>query len=356
MPSPYANLPARAFWRSGVTNRASLDPGDIYQPRFPIDKTMRIATAGSCFAQHVGRTLRNTGFNVLDTERVHPKISDQLANRYGYRLYSARYGNIYTAPQLLQLLQEAQKELKPAVPVWEKDGRYYDAQRPGIEPEGLPTRKAVLEHRELHLKAVRQAFFGADLVVFTFGLTEAWIHTKSGTVYPTAPETIAGRFNSKTYSFKNYGFEDTRAAFVAVRDMLMRKNPKLKFLVTVSPVPLTATATGHHVEVATTYSKSVLRAVCGSLYEEFDNIDYFPSYEIITSQNARGAYYEANKRSVSDAGVGTAMRTFLAAHGHAAPGTAPVSAPAPAAAAPDTDRAKQDELVCEEQFLEAFAK
>lgn len=351
MASPYANLPAKAFWRSGVTDRAPLDPGEIYSPRFPIKKDMRIATAGSCFAQHVGRTLAQAGFNVLDTEPAHAGVSDKTAQAYGYRLYSARYGNIYTAPQLLQLLREAQQEIRPALPVWEKNGRFYDAQRPGVEPDGLATRELVLEHRKAHLRAVRNAFFRADLVVFTFGLTEAWIHTDSGTVYPTAPSTIAGRFDRKVFSFKNYGFEETLEAFVAVRELLMAVNPDVQFMITVSPVPLTATATGQHVEVATSYSKSVLRAVCGTLFERFANVDYFPSYEIITSQNARGAYYEANKRSVSAQGVATAMRTFVTAHGYPAPGQ---QAAGDAASAGQPDEAA--DLVCEEQFLEAFAK
>ena len=39
-----------------------------------------------------------------------------------------------------------------------------------------------------------------------------------------------------------------------------RRTPKLRILLTVSPVPLTATAGDDHVLLATTYSKSVLRA------------------------------------------------------------------------------------------------
>ncbi|WP_424927704.1 GSCFA domain-containing protein [Amaricoccus tamworthensis] len=343
--SPYSGLPPRAFWRSGVQERSPLDPGDIYTPRFPVTRDMKIATAGSCFAQHVGRALRGAGLDVLDAEPLPAAVDDATANKYGYRLYSARYGNIYTARQLRQLWEEANGEFTPAEPVWEHKGRYFDALRPSVEPEGLPDVEAVRGHRAGHLRAVMEAYSAADLFVFTFGLTEAWIHTETGTVYPTAPGTIAGQFDPERWSFKNYDVVEILEDFETFRSALKTVNPNVKFLITVSPVPLTATASGQHVEVATCYSKSVLRAVCGMLLERHDDIDYFPSFELITSLNARGVYYEPNQRNVSSQGVNTAMSTFLNAHG---------LTPKNPSAKEDTDEG--EEVVCEEILLEAFAR
>ena len=170
-------------------------------------------------------------------------------------------------------------------------------------------------------------FREADVFVFTFGLTEAWIHRASGTVYPTAPGTIAGDFDPATFAFHNFDALEVLADFEAFRAALQAINPGVRFLVTVSPVPLTATATGEHVEVATCYSKAVLRAACGMLVARHPDIDYFPSFEIITSQNARGAYYEPNGRSVSSAGVETAMGFFLRAHGSPTRRSRPPPAP-----------------------------
>jgi hypothetical protein len=347
--SPYAGLAPRAYWRTGVAERAPLDPGDLYTPRFPVTREMRIATAGSCFAQHVGRALRTAGFSVIDAEPLPAAIPDAVAQRFGYRLFSARYGNIYTARQLAQLLAEANGEVEPALPVWQRDGRFFDAQRPAIEPDGFESEALVRRHREAHLGRVRAAFGEADLVVFTFGLTEAWIHRETGTVYPTAPGTVAGSFDPETFAFKNYDTLEVLADFEAVRARLKAANPALRFLVTVSPVPLTATASGDHVEVATCYSKAVLRSVCGMLVARHDDVDYFPSFELITSQGARGAYYETNQRNVSALGVAAAMGLFKRSHG---------IADAPEARGPG--RRGRDEAaareVCEEALLEAFAE
>ena len=345
MSSPYDGLPPSAFWKSAVSDRAPLDPGALYAPRFAVTRAMRIVTAGSCFAQHIGRNLRHAGFRITDAEPLPDVVPEGLANDHGYRLYSARYGNIYTTAQLAQLYEEANGRLTPADPVWEKAGRFYDAQRPGLDPGGLDSPEQVLRHRAHHLTRVKAAFDSADLFVFTLGLTEAWVHKASGTVYPTAPGTIAGQFDPDTYAFKNYDVTEVLDALRSFMKRLRKVNRRVRFLFTVSPVPLTATASGQHVEVATAYSKATLRAVCGKLYADDPGVDYFPSYELITSANNRGVYFEPNKRSVSPAGVAQAMKLFFDAH--------QVEAKSPSRPAPDDDEA---ELRCEEALLEGFAR
>ncbi|MGB3178584.1 MAG: GSCFA domain-containing protein [Albidovulum sp.] len=351
--SPYEGLEARAFWRSGVAEAQAYPPPDVYQPRFPITRQMPVVTAGSCFAQHVGRSLVASGYNVIDTEPAPRNCPETLAHKYGYRLYSARYGNIYSVRQFLQLVLEASQAFTPAEPVWERGGRYFDALRPGVEPNGLDAPEHVLEAREYHLRAVRRALEQAQLVVFTMGLTECWEHIASGTVYPTAPGTIAGRMNPDVFAFKNFRFSEIKADFERLRQILQEISPGVKFLLTVSPVPLTATASGNHILPATIYSKSILRAVCGELCLDHDDIDYFPSYEIVASHPSRGSFFEENLRSVKHKGVKRVMRSFLAAHAGGAAENEPMQ---PKPARQKVSSATEDDLVCEEQLLEAFRK
>lgn len=357
MSSPYSKLGSRSFWKSAVAERHPLDPGDIYRPKFLISPKAKILTAGSCFAQHVGRRLRLAGLNVIDAEPLPEDIPDSIASEFGYRMYSARYGNIYTVRQLLQLHKEAYGDFTPSQPVWERDGRFYDSLRPGVEPAGLESDKLVVQHRSSHIESVRRTFEEATLIVFTFGLTETWIHAKSGTVYPTAPGTIAGQYDPRIYEFKNFTAQEVISDFREFRRRIKSKKKRTRFIITVSPVPLTATATNHHVEIATSYSKSVLRAACGQLAEQFLDVDYFPSYEIITSINSRGVYFEANKRSVSSLGVDTAMNYFLSSH-HINPISADKTV-----ANNMTDgksalakRTFTEDVVCEDMLLEAFGK
>lgn len=318
MISPYEGLGCRAFWKTGVVERHPLELQDIYIKKFDIGQSQSIATAGSCFAQHIANRLKRHGFKVLDVEQPPRWLDEKTAKRFGFGLYSARYGNLYTVRQLLQLIQECMELRTPLVTVWEGNGRYYDALRPSIEPDGLSSPEAIAEHRRQHLSRVREMFEQTDLLVFTMGLTEAWIHRVDGTVYPTAPGTIVGSYDAASYVFKNFSYSEVLEDFLELRELLKSAKSNIRFLLTVSPVPLTATAGSEHVLAATVYSKSVLRAVAGYLGMSFSDVDYFPSYEIIAGVPARGFLYESNLRSISAAGVDVVMNTFFREHGRGA--------------------------------------
>ncbi|MCY1158586.1 MAG: hypothetical protein MOP51_1610 [Citricoccus sp.] len=365
--SPYRGRARRNFWKPAVGTRQPDSMLEVYQRRYEIAPTDRIATAGSCFAQHISRYMRRNGYRVMDLEPAPREVPAQIAHQYGYGVYSARYGNIYYVRQLLQLAREALAGLEPAEPVWARDGRYYDAQRPSVEPDGLESPGLVLEHRRRHLEQVREMLTTADVLVFTMGLTEGWEHVVSGTVYPTAPGTIAGDFDPEVYAFRNFTVAEVHADFAAFRELAHRHNPGLRFLLTVSPVPLAATATDANAMVATTYSKAVLRAAAGQLYAEFEDVDYFPSYEIITAGPGAGRFFAPGLRDVTAEGVDTVMGYFFAEHPPAAtsadatiapatPTTAATGEPADGTAGPvaGAQSASGEELFCEEALLEAF--
>lgn len=342
--SPYSGLPGRAFWRGGVAGVGALDLPDLYRPRFPLTQDTRVFTAGSCFAQHVGAAMKRAGLKVIDAEPALRGMPPETAKRFGYGVYSARFGNIYTVRQFRQLVEEMLGLFTPALPVWEKDGRHWDALRPGVEPEGLASPEQVMEMRAQHLIALARAVQDAEVVVFTLGLTEAWVHRATGTVYPTAPGTIAGTHDPDTFAFRNHGVAEILEDFTALEDMLAEINPDLRWLLTVSPVPLAATATDDHVLTATMRSKSVLRVVCDMLRDSSDRIDYFPSYELVMSPAHPAGAFCPDLRSVRPEVVDGIMGLFLAAHG--------------LAPQPDGDKAEtpdpEDEAICEDVLLDAF--
>lgn len=353
MKNPYINLPSQAYWKSGVVEANPFNFTNLYTKKWPIDSEMLIATAGSCFAQHISKGLRSFGFNVLDLEPAPTTLPSELHSKYQYSLYSARYGNIYTSRQLLQLAKEAFGIEMPSEIVWKKDNRFYDALRPGIEPNGLDSEAEVIFHRKHHLAKVKQLFLSMDLFIFTLGLTETWQDKSSGTVFPVAPGTIAGVYDELKYGFTNLSFTEIKNDLLAFGELVNSHRPgrlPLKILLTVSPVPLTATASGMHVLQATTYSKSVLRAVAGELKSNHHEYEYFPSYEIITNLANRSVFYEANLRSVRSEGVKVVMETFFKQH--APKGEIDKSANAVTTSSLN-ENLINDALACEEVLYEA---
>jgi hypothetical protein len=349
--NPYKALPPHAFWRAGVADDSPFSPREIYRKKFAIDPKDRIATAGSCFAQHIGRHLARNGFNVLDVEPPPPWTSAEMRSRHGYQVYSARYGNLYTLVQLAQLALEAMGKFTPQDAIWRRDDRYVDAFRPAIEPDGWEFEDDVRMARKHHLGCVRELFRQMDVFVFTLGLTETWIHKPSGTCFGSAPGTVAGSFDPAIHAFMNLNYTHLMQGFARFVECLqeLRDGDVPRIILTVSPVPLTATASGAHVLPATAYSKAVLRAVAGDLAQAHSYVDYFPSYEIVTHPAAHGAFFDTNLRTVRTAGVEAVMRTFFAAHGQGATPSPPLE-PSPESGT------LEDGVQCEDALLEAFAE
>ncbi|MDU8914030.1 GSCFA domain-containing protein [Aestuariicoccus sp. MJ-SS9] len=281
MPSdnPDRSQPPKAFWRRAIAERHYSDLEELWGP-IPLTRSDRIATAGSCFAQHIGNNLQRRGATFLDLEPAPPVFADEAeARRFGFGVYSCRYGNIYTSRQLLQLFDEAFGHRTPTERVWGRDGRFFDALRPSVDPVGQEDAATVLALRGQHLGRVREMFRHLDLFVFTMGLTEGWEAVADGTMYPAAPGTICGSFDAEKYRFHNLRYGEILQDMQAFWERLKGVNPQARMLLTVSPVPLTTTATGGHVLTATTYSKSVLRAVAGDLAADHAEIGYFVGFE-----------------------------------------------------------------------------
>ena len=314
--NPYLGLPKSAFWKTGVAQENPYAIEGIYKKKFDIPADAKIATAGSCFAQHISRYLKKNGYNVLDVEPPPPGLPEHLHQKFGYSMYSARYGNIYTIRQLLQLVQEVAGERIPQNVIWKKDGMHFDALRPAVEPDGFDSPEKVLEDRKIHISRLKELFKNLDLFIFTLGLTEMWIHKCSGTVYPTAPGTLVGEFDEKIYEFKNAQFREMIMDFNKFQKVLkkIRGGKSFKILLTVSPVPLTATASGKHVLVSTVHSKSMLISVAGQLAANKPYIDYFPSYELVTNPKLHSTSFSDNLRSVRDETVQSVMSHFFEEH------------------------------------------
>lgn len=250
----------------------------------------------------------------------------------------------------MQLAQECAGEWTPVDYIWRKGDRYIDAIRPSVEPNGLRSVEEVLEQREFHISRVKQLFEQMDVLIFTLGLTEMWIHADSGTVYPSAPGVIGGEYNEKIHVHQNASFGSIIHEFDQFNEAILklRSGRPVKIMLTVSPVPLTASGGNKHVLVATNYSKSVLRAVAGQLSETRKRVDYFPSYEIVINPRFHSSAFSENLRTVRQEIVEVAMKAFFSEH-------SPVSCSPNNSSKWEVD-IQQERLQCDEEILEVFSK
>lgn len=310
--TPYADLPPEAFWRSGVAEAGAYGLNALWRSKWQLPRDARFATFGSCFAQHISAALRARSMAWVDGEPAPLSTPKAVARAYNYGIFSARTANVYTAAQLLLLLRMVAGEVAADGPdLWPDGDRWRDSLRPMIEPEGFASQTECLASRSAMLLGLRRAIEAADVLVFTMGLTEGW-ETVQGQALAACPGTAGGRFDPDHHRFVTYRAAAIRQDLDASLARMQAINPKLRLLLTVSPVPLTATASGAHVLVATQHSKAVLRAVAGELAADRDDVDYFPAYEVITGQQTRHGFYAPNLRDVVDQGVGVVMEHFFA--------------------------------------------
>ncbi|MBS0368545.1 MAG: GSCFA domain-containing protein [Proteobacteria bacterium] len=349
MTHPYLDVADDQLWPKAMTLPA---PGHI-DPARPqavrITRSDRIVTMGSCFAQHLAKRIQRGGFNYLTTEAPPPGTPAEAAARRNYGLFSARYGNVYTARQAVQLFDRAFGHFTPQDTVWSRGERFVDPFRPSIEPEGHDSPEAVLADAAQHLACVREAFLQLDWLVLTLGLTETWYARTDGAVYPVAPGVAGGAFDPAQHALANFSAFEVGADIAALRDRLHAVNPGARIILTVSPVPLAATASDCHVWVATSYSKAVLRVAADEAARRFDNVAYFPSYEIITSPAASGRYFADDLRSVTEAGVNHVMRVFFRHFCDSAPHAPSVAASSAEAMA--AGLAQDMEILCDEALI-----
>lgn len=305
---PYKSAEDRAFWSRAVAK--NFDPAQVVDTMtMRLNRDDSFMSAGSCFASNVRRYLESWGHRYTVTESAHPGWPESAESLY-YEAFSARYGNIYTARQMVQLLQRCLGEFQPSEEFWESEsGEFIDPYRPGLihRAWSLPEFRALTKQ---HLDAVRTAVEQSSVLVFTLGLTEAWYSADDGAVFPACPGTVSGAFDPDRHRFVNYSVVDVTEDLEAMIAILRRINPSIRVIITVSPVPLVATASGRHVLTATTYSKAVLRVAADQAVRGTSDVAYFPAYEIVTGAQNLGAAFEEDLRSVREPVIAQVMAGF----------------------------------------------
>jgi hypothetical protein len=357
-PNPYSKLPRHAYWRTSVARAAKSGTplADLWQPKFDITREDSILTAGSCFAQHISRALVSAGFAWYQAERAPFGLNDKTAKQFGYGIFSFRTGNIYTTRMLTQLLAWAIDPDSQDREVWEENGAFFDPVRPQIEPGGFEAVEELFMARTATLDAIRQGVEKSSIFVFTLGLTEGWVNSQTGLCYSSCPGTLGGQFDDNQHAFENLQYPDILADLEKIRDQLHQINPQIKMLLTVSPVPLAATAApGQHVLSATMRSKSILHAAAGYFQSLHDDVDYFPSYEIVSHPGLNRQMFDDDRRSVLPEGVDFVMQHFLQGLG-VDEGNAPEQTRVDENRIRDavSKAAHADDVVCEEIELEKF--
>jgi hypothetical protein len=269
----------RAKWR----DVAPVLAGDVWpqvKPSFKIKPGDTVFTIGSCFARNIERHLDAAGCRVpmLDFHLPPTEWSGGLncaMNKFHPPAF--RQCLEWTAAIFDRDGQVGWSDCEPLAFEW-GDGRAFDMDMGVTEPV---TRERFLERRQ-HVYEIFSTVFAADCMMITPGLIEAWRDRTTGLYLHAAPLQKPMFACSERWELEILSYEQCLADLLAAIDIVRARNPAIKVMVTTSPVPLATTFSGQDILVANTYSKSVLRAVCGAVGFQRPMVDYFPSYECAT--------------------------------------------------------------------------
>ncbi len=308
---PYSDQPDRAFWSRSVARNWS--PADLITADEPILRAdSRVMSAGSCFAANIVPHLESAGYQYVRTETA------EANDRFGYELYSAAYGNIYTSRQWLQLIDRAEGRFHPREDRWATPDAVIDPFRPGLPYPAESEEEFDLLTRS-HLDRVLAAIFECNVFIFTLGLTESWVSTLDGAVFPACPGTVAGTFDPDRHQFVNFTVGEVVADILGFIDRMLGHPAGLEDRADGIARAAGGAATAGHVYTATVYSKSVLRAAAGEAVAARPDVLYFPAYEIVTGPGSE-THFADDRRTVTDDAVKTVVDAILSRSEPAASG------------------------------------
>ena len=264
-----------------------------------ITKQTKIVSLGSCFAIELAKWLQNNGYNYLVTE---PNlIPDTLVHAS-----SARWGTIFNAPAFTQVVSWALGYDQPPLVCYPVGLQIRDPFREEetYTPEEV---KNIGELWRAHLECTRAALLSAEVVVLTVGLNEVFQYLPSGhylhrTPWGMNPAVWDARILTvdENYTFIRTGIERLRAY-----------NQNVKFILSVSPVPLMRTFRRDvHVTTATSHSKAVLRVALENLCRDLPDVHYMSSFETVMYPGQLITAWEPDERHVDTEIVDKVMLLF----------------------------------------------
>lgn len=214
-----------------------------------------VITIGSCFSDVIGAYLKESKINSL----CNP------------------FGTVYNPISIFNLLMENDWNKGKFV---EHSGSFfhYDAHSSFYASSQLSLNQQLTACKDLALKELEKA----DWLVITFGTTFVYRLKRSGEIVSNCH-----KIPQKYFTKDSLSIEEISGAFEGFYKELKENNSKIKLLLTVSPV--------RHIKDGlenNSVSKSKLRVICDILQAKFNDVFYFPSYEIMVDDLRDYRFYK----------------------------------------------------------------
>lgn len=261
---------------------------------FILKKQTPVASMGSCFAREIKLRLVDKDYNYVQTEH----------NAWSHHA-SCAWERVYASANASQILDYTDSgELHPER-IYPYKGQYFDLWRNKITYQALEDAETDIR---AHISASRAAIEQCELFILTVGQNELWQSKSSGHFYARRPPSPL--VDSGEARLVQLSVEDNVRYLENFHGVLKKLNPRVRLLLTLSPVPSVATFHDENVVVQSLLNKSMLRvAISRFVQSRPDEVMYFPSYEIV--QTWRGNPFVPDNVHVKPRVIDAIMRVFF---------------------------------------------
>lgn len=272
-----------------------------HQPKFELSSSDSFFCMGSCFARNIEEHLIYRNVSVLSKAVISPKIEcstriNGFLNKFAAHSMVNELEWVLCEPVIDELFFDESSE------------GWHDLQlAPGISSVSLDR---AVERRKYLLSEYFSRISTASVIVLTLGLNEVWFDNNSMCYLNCAPGYYAVRREVNRYDLHVTNADQNIVELERIWVIMQEINPDARIIITVSPVPMSDTFSGRDVLAANIYSKSTLRVAAETFAMRHENVDYFPSYDMVM-MTRREIAFASDFLHVSDRIVGRVMSEFF---------------------------------------------
>ena len=227
-----------------------------------LDHSQRMLMLGSCFATHVGQLMQDLRFDLIVNPNgilYHPlSMASLLSRTIAERPYQA--ADLLSNENIWHS--------------WQHHSSIY-----GLDQAEF------LDSINQRLLQFKTELTQANVLVLTFGSAFFWKHKSKNQAVVNCHKQPANLFEKQMSSTKVL-----MEAYSQLMDELKGINPGLQIIVTVSPVRYKRDGL-----VESNRSKARLLMLCEYLSEQFENVHYFPAYELVIDELRDYRFYEKDR-------------------------------------------------------------
>jgi hypothetical protein len=252
-----------------------------------VGPSTRVAMIGSCFAAELAKMMTTLGINGA----MHP---------------SGLFYSTAAIRQELERLGAGGWPERAIEPEWAVGGGFVD---PFRDYDTIYPDLAALEASRAEADAAAAAVFqGAGVVVMTLGLIETWRSRATGSTFRAIPHPAV--FEALEPEFHRLTVAEMLADLERIRAVVVERMGA-KLVVTVSPVPIHTTFTPLDVRIASTETKTRIRAAVSEFIDRHPDVHYFHGYEMVVTAEKQSDYYRDDGRHIERHAVRYIVSEFM---------------------------------------------